>query len=207
MTQSEDGDRVLAEDGPPKNRLVLRLTHYGETCLLDIRNWYLDKKTSEFRPTRKGISLSRRNFLWLKRVVDDKSEEILDWLSISYVPENVAAYEERQAQRNAELELESPAVEVDTREERRDVSFFHVTRSGSKATVTLNTAHPFVIALFEALPPADNTEIKELLAHLLLCHAEAAEGLSDAPATHASVLLDQLTHDWSRLLQRAAKVD
>jgi Transcriptional Coactivator p15 (PC4) len=203
MAQRNDSDRILAEEGPPGKRLVLKLTHFEESRLLDLRYWYQDKKTSEFRPTGKGLSLTRKNFLCLKETVERRSEEILDWLSISYVPEHVATYEARQAKTNANLELESPAVELETQEEPRDVSFFQVTRVGRDAKITLNTAHPFVKALTEALRSGDGSLLAELLARLLLCHAMAAESLTNSPATHADLLLDQLTHNWSRFLGRA----
>lgn len=202
MSQRSDTDRVLAEDGPASKRLVLRLTHFEESRLFDLRYWYKDKKTSEFRPTGKGLSITRKNFLCLKETVERRSEEILDWLSISYVPKHVAAYEARQAKTNADLELVSPTVELETQEAPRDVSFFHVTRAGGDAKVTLNTAHPFVRELMEALSSVDGTPLADLLARLLICHAEAAESLADSPATHADVLLDQLAHNWSRLLRR-----
>lgn len=202
MVERRDADRVLAEEGLPSKRLVLKLTHFEESRLLDIRYWYLDKKTSEFRPTSKGIALTRRNFLCLRDTVEHRSEQILDWLSISYVPEHVTDYEIRQEKTNADLDLESPKVEIDLQMEPREASFFHVTRAGGEAKVTLNTAHPFVGALTEALQANDSTRLTELLARLLLCHAQAAHSLSDSPATHADVLLDQLDHNWSRLLRR-----
>jgi hypothetical protein len=204
MAQSKTADRVLAEDGPPRKRLVLKLTHFEESRLLDLRYWYQDKKTSEFRPTGKGVSLTRKNFLCLKETVERRSEEILDWLSISYVPEYVTDYEARQVKTNADLDLETPTVEVTAEEVPRDVSFFHVTRTGGHAKVTLNTAHPFVATLMEALKEGDGAAVTEIVAQLLLCHAQAQESLSDSPATHADVLFDQLTHDWSRLLRRSA---
>lgn len=204
MAEAKSADRVLAEDGPPSKRLVLRLTHFEESRLLDLRYWYKDKKTADFRPTSKGVSLTRKNFLCLKQTVEQRSEEILDWLSISYVPEHVAVYEERQVNAGEQLELETPKVEFAAKAAPRDTAFFDVARAGAEAKVTLNTAHPFVERLMEVVNDADAAGVRELVAQLLLCHAQAQESLSDSPATHADVLFDQLVYNWSRLLRRSA---
>ena len=195
---------MLAEDGPPNKRLVFKLTHFEESRLLDLRYWYHDKKTAEFRPTAKGLSLTRKNFQCLKDMVDAKSEEILDWLSISYVPKNVADYDKRQADKNSDLELETPNLELKTSQDERDTAFFHVSRSGNDAAVTLNTAHPFVTALLATASEGDGEALTNLVAKLLLCLAQSQDSLADSPATHSSILFDQVNHNWSRLLRRAA---
>jgi hypothetical protein len=204
MAQSDALDRVIAEDGPASKRLVVRLSHYEESQLLDIRYWYQDKKTSEYRPTGKGVSLTRRNFQFLKDIIERKTEQILDWLSISYVPEEVAAYEARQAQTNADLDLATPSSQVALVREPRDAEFFYVSRNGAAAVVSLNEAHPFVADLLQAIGAGDEAEAKALVGRLLVCHAQAEQTLADAPATHAGVLFDQLRFNWSGLLRRSS---
>lgn len=205
MAQSDPLDRVIGEDGPASKRLVVRLSHYEESQLLDIRYWYQDKKTSEYRPTGKGISLTRRNFQFLRDMIERKTERILDWLSISYVPEEVAAYDARQAEANADLDLATPPSRLSLVREPRDAEFFHVSRNGGEAVVNLNEAHPFVAHLLAAVGDGDEVEAKALLARLLLCHAQAELALADAPATHSTVLFDQLRFNWSGLLRRSSE--
>lgn len=205
MRNASGAERVLVEDGPPAKRLVVQLKNFEATRLLDMRYWYQDKKSGEFRPTAKGVSLTRKNFLTLKRVVDEQSEEILDWLSLSYVPAHVTEYEARQDAKLDELRNTAPPMEVSVEANRRSSAFFEVRHEGGKAEVVLNEAHPFISAFLDAASRGDAAATRELLAKLLLCHDRAADGLAHAATTHASVLLDQLEFDWGQMLKSSVK--
>lgn len=203
MEPSETDRKVLAEDGPPSKRLVIQLSQIEDNRFLDLRYWYQDKKTGEFRPTAKGVALTRKNYLVIKRLVDEKSESILDWLNLSYVPEHVLAYDNRQAATAAELQYSIPNAEVSVETNSRMPSFFEVRSEGGAAEVALNDAHPFTSSFLEAIDDGDPSRARQLLAQLLLCHERARNGLMASPSVHASVLLDQLDFDWSQMLKKS----
>jgi Transcriptional Coactivator p15 (PC4) len=203
VARSDNRERVLSEDGPLSKRLVVKLAQYEDSRILDLRYWYLDKKSGEFRQTPKGVSLTRKNFLLLKRIVDDHSELVLDWLGISYVPNHITAYETRQADKAEEIRVTMPKTRIRVHSDRRSAGFFDVNFEGGDAEVSLNTAHSFVGRFLAAIDGGDKEKAKNLLGQLLLGYASAAEGLSGATATSADILLDQLEFDWSQTLKSA----
>ena len=61
--------------------LQIRFSEYEGNKLLDVRKYYKDKKTKEYKPTRKGISLSRLQFEAINNAFNSRYEDIEDWLS------------------------------------------------------------------------------------------------------------------------------
>lgn len=73
---------VIAATGTKRNRLVAQLSEYQGERLLNLRRWYLDKRTNEWIPTKKGVSLSARAYSFLVSVIQEFGDDILDWLGI-----------------------------------------------------------------------------------------------------------------------------
>ena len=67
--------KTLLEDGPAHKRLTLTLTEFGDARLLDIRYWYFDKKSGEYKSTRKGISLTGPKFNTIIGALVEKRDE------------------------------------------------------------------------------------------------------------------------------------
>ena len=79
---TDDNGEVLIEDGPDNKRLRIALRKFKGTPLLDVRYWYLDKKAQEFKPTGKGISLTRANYLGLRSIAVDHHDAVMGYLDI-----------------------------------------------------------------------------------------------------------------------------
>ena len=136
--------RILGEEGPERNRTRFYLNTYEGHRLLDIRKFYRDRKTGEFKPKRQGINLNRDTFMELKRVLDRDEDLILDWLRIGHVPEEVLRYQ--QAQEEAKKKNFRLVGEVDIEEVNnfRDQKMFDVRHEGGRDIVELNSAHPLI---------------------------------------------------------------
>ncbi|MCB9914972.1 MAG: transcriptional coactivator p15/PC4 family protein [Planctomycetes bacterium] len=70
---------VIAATGSKSNRLVAQLSEYEGERLLNLRRWYLDKKTREWMPTKKGLSLTARGYTFLTSVIHEYGGAIADW--------------------------------------------------------------------------------------------------------------------------------
>ena len=68
--------------GNEKNALEGNLTEYEGRKCIDIRNWYLDKKTSEMKPTQKGLTLTKAKYFTLIDELFEHSKEVGEWFSI-----------------------------------------------------------------------------------------------------------------------------
>jgi len=191
-------DRVIAEDGPERKRLQIRLTEYEGNRLLDLRFWYFSRADSEWRRTKKGIMLNRENFRCTREALNRHEHEILDWLGIGFVPEHVDEYNRRQ-ENAAEATQVVGEVGHSTNPNDRSGMIFEAKHEGHRCEIVYNGSHPFAEQLESCRTGA---EAQELLDELLAAYSLAKEELGDSPASNASILFDQLEHNWSQKLKR-----
>jgi hypothetical protein len=86
--------------GNEKSPLMCNLSLYEGKKYIDIRNWYIDKKTNEFKPTTKGITLSKSKYFTLMDELFEHAKEINDWFSNQDDTEYVA---DRTSQENVPI--------------------------------------------------------------------------------------------------------
>ncbi len=192
------GGRILGEEGPERNRTRFYLNSYEGNRLLDIRKFYRDRRSGEFKPTRQGINLNRDTFMELKRVLDRDEDMILEWLRIGHVPEEVLRYQ--QAQEEAKKKNFRLVGDVDVEEVNnfRDRKMFDVRHEGGRDIVELNTAHPFVQSISEEeLRNMDPTEVRGLFARLLAAFGRSRTLLLGGGASEPEILFEQSVFDWS----------
>ncbi len=185
--------KVLAEQGSPRNRLVLALDEYQGHRYLDAREWYLDRKAEEWKPKKRGVTFNRDRFGALMELVQTRAEEIMDWLGVGYVPEHVARYEEAQAQAQLETRYRVGDLEIGTFSERRDPRFFRVEHEGGADRVSFNSEQAVASKL-------SNEDVAATLGAVLCAYQRARAMLSASPATDPEVLFEQLEFDWARYL-------
>jgi predicted DNA-binding WGR domain protein len=191
-------DRILGEEGPERNRTRFYLNSYEGNRLLDIRKFYRDRKTGEFKPKRQGINLNRDTFMELKRVLDRDEDLILEWLRIGHVPEEVLRYQ--QAQEEAKKKNFRLVGEVDIEEVNnfRDLKMFDVRHEGGRDIVELNSAHAFVQSISEEeLAKMTPTEIRGLFARVFAAFGRSRTLLLGGGASEPEILFEQSVFDWS----------
>jgi predicted DNA-binding WGR domain protein len=191
-------DRILGEEGPERNRTRFYLNSYEGNRLLDIRKFYRDRKTGDFKPKRQGINLNRDTFMELKRVLDRDEDLILEWLRIGHVPEEVLRYQ--QAQEEAKKKNFRLVGEVDIEEVNnfRDLKMFDVRHEGGRDIVELNSAHAFVQSISEEeLAKMTPTEIRGLFARVFAAFGRSRTLLLGGGASEPEILFEQSVFDWS----------
>lgn len=191
-------DRILGEEGPERNRTRFYLNSYEGNRLLDIRKFYRDRKTGDFKPKRQGINLNRDTFMELKRVLDRDEDLILEWLRIGHVPEDVLRYQ--QAQEEAKKKNFRLVGEVDIEEVNnfRDLKMFDVRHEGGRDIVELNSAHAFVQSISEEeLAKMTPTEIRGLFARVFAAFGRSRTLLLGGGASEPEILFEQSVFDWS----------
>lgn len=139
---------VLLSEGSPRRMLRVTEIQSDSATYLDARIFFQDPKTQEWIPTKKGLTLNRTNYLALAKLIQEKDDEIRSWLGLTYVPGKVQA------------EGRSTAEAVAQPGRLSDVSFFvkagsaggapyDVAFAGSKASVTFNAKHPWIVQLID----------------------------------------------------------
>lgn len=195
-------DETLVEDGPSYKRLAVKLNEYEGHKLLDIRYWYLHKKSGEYRGTRKGIALKAPQYKLLTRALVENTESILAWLEEATVPEHVFAYTQRQQDAVEKLLSIGGQVSASTMPWPRDPRFFNVKHSGDLDHVVFNSESVFIQNLEAQLEGAKGEDaIWAIFGRLFSTFRQARVRLSDAPAIDPDALFDQLELEWARLLE------
>ena len=65
--------------GPKEYPIKIQIKTFKGRKYLDIRKWYLDRKTNEILPTKKGISLSEYQFEDVISLLSKDKKKISDW--------------------------------------------------------------------------------------------------------------------------------
>jgi len=195
--------------GSDSNPLIVQLTEYEGTRLVDIRRYYKDRKTNELLPTKKGVSLSRRYFTCLRDFFKEASGSIDDWLAggaISVADQVGAAMATRQTAAD-QAAHEARPFEVHSMDGGRGC-FFSVTAQGNHYDVRLNESHPFVKSLHKTTlesaggchAKSSNAHARELVATLLVSFRRATELFDGDSEMNADRLLRALEYEWALIL-------
>lgn len=191
-------DRILGEEGPERNRTRFYLNSYEGNRLLDIRKFYRDRKTGDFKPKRQGINLNRDTFMELKRVLDRDEDLILEWLRIGHVPEDVLRYQQAQEEAKKKNFRLVGKVEIEEVNNFRDQKMFDVRHEGGRDIVELNSAHAFVQSISEEeLVKMTPAEIRGLFARVFAAFGRSRTLLIGGGASEPEILFEQSVFDWS----------
>jgi len=201
-------EKILGEDGPPSNRVRFRIHEYEGNRLFDIRKFYLSKKPNshtgkrDFMPKRQGINLNRDSFMELKRVLENYDKEILEYLRIGHIPEEMLRYHQAELQAMEKGFRLANDVEITEKDNFRDSHMFHVNHQGAKDIVELNTSHPFARAIsVEEIAKSTPEEIRGLFASILAAYSRSRTLLLGASASNPEILFEQSEFDWSKFLE------
>ena len=198
---------VLAEDGPASKKLIIKLGEYKGHRLFELRFHYFNKKEQDFTPTRKGLSLTRSNYLTVKKVIEKNHEQVMDWLGVSYVPQHVEENQVAQEKAYKETEYSSGEVCFKTKKYFRDPDFFKAQHEGGQTTVIFNEEHPFFNSISDILVSGEIGEKAiAMIASMLVAYSTAKLRLKDSPSSHPEILFEQLEYDWSEYLKNKENI-
>lgn len=69
--------------GNEKNPIEGNLQEYEGRRTIDIRQWYIERKTGELSPTKKGITLTKDKFYQVMSELSDNSDRIKEWFAFN----------------------------------------------------------------------------------------------------------------------------
>lgn len=133
--------KALVEDGPDRKKFRVVLDNYEGRNLLNIRYWYKDRGTGEFKPTRQGITITATNYLAFKSVISLHDEEVINHLN-----SGSQSAEQFSASQKANVEAAAAAQEVTKTELvvqpfRPASEMFKIEYNGGLARVIVNQRH------------------------------------------------------------------
>ena len=138
MNPLDSIDGAIAASGNRRNVLVVQMSAYKERPLLSIRRWYIDQKTQEWRPTKKGVSVSQKGYDFLKGVFEAENPKIDKWFEAN--AEDISAVEEGLQSESYAKIVGDFSLQV-VLKEWRGPEMARVSVSGSMQILEINTGH------------------------------------------------------------------
>jgi hypothetical protein len=183
-------NRVVGSIGSPQRPILISIGEVEGTRIVDIRRYYVDKKSKELRPTQRGIAIQAANFVEIFSCLSDHYGTITQWLQGSGVTDQV------RRDSAAVKAVRSGARPSIKNEAWRGASFFKVSTQGAQVEVALKADHPIAERVNSV---ASSTEAAQLLADLLATFQLASQSASVDEDGHTVALL-QLESEWSSQL-------
>jgi hypothetical protein len=195
VTQADGLEDVLAAHGRQKDRLVVRLSEYQGHRLLDIRRWYVTAGSKEWKPTTKGISLTRDAFEFVLTALQADEKVIHKHFAGEDDTHLRAGIERDRQAKSAERAGFGAKPYAVQAEEWSGPEFFRLDGQGAKDILLINGRHVVGKALLDAGPP-------EVVALLLLSFGRACRLADGGTNSEASETLELLSANWGFILRQ-----
>lgn len=186
-------EKNLGKIGSEKHPTIVNLSVYKGNEMIDIRKYFTDK-SGDLKPTKKGISLTRRNLYPLLNLLGKNIDEINDYFEADQVEEESTQYIS-----NVET-TEAESFDL------KNHKFFDVQNFGGKYQVSYNKNHPFwssVETLFEQIDDSESEElIQALINSLLISFFKSTSHVDSNETIDAGDFLLELEINWSSYLKR-----
>lgn len=191
--------------GNEKYPIVISLSEYKGSPLIDIRKYYFDKKSEEIKPSKKGIALQRNNFNLLVQTLIDSLPEIKKWFEDKNEYSAQKATQTLQVRAKAVEENRRQAQDFETHEEGWQApNFFDVESLGGSDKIVYNTRHS-MYELLSNLPKSDNNTATDLVNVILMSYKKAKDILDDGEEYSADELFKYLEFEWGLILSNYIK--
>ena len=152
---------------------------------------------------RKGIALTKSYYLNVKELIDDHHEQILDWLGVTYVPENIQKYSDDQENALNVLEFLTGEINSSIKFSKNDNMFYQSNFLGNLEKIIYNKNHPFTEELDKlSSESVENKLLKSLIDALIIAYEKSKMKFADTPVSNPSILFENLERNWSEYLKR-----
>lgn len=197
---TDDNGEVLIEDGPDSKRLRIALREFKGTPLLDVRYWYVDKKSKELKPTARGISLTRANYLGLRSIAVDHHDAVMEYLDVGSIAASHAGDSSLIAKQIAESQQSVRTIELKVAPLKPSSKLYEVEYKGALATVVLNKSHQFVKSL------SDNEDVREsqldAIGKFIVSLDFSLMNVRGEGVISPSIFADQFEYDFTKFADR-----
>ena len=201
---SNDTGEVLIEDGPDNKRLRIALREFKGTPLLDLRYWYVDKKSKELKPTSKGVSLTRANYLSMRSIAVDHHDAVMDFLDVGAISASHNGDGKLIAKQVAQNQQSVKTMSIEVAILKPSTKLYEVEYKGAVANIVFNKSHHFV----KALSTDENVKKSQLdsTGKLVLAMDLSLMNIRGEGVTSPNILADQFEYDLTKYAQRLSRV-
>lgn len=192
--------------GSPTNPLIMSLLEYEGHRLLDIRKYFIQRKSKETKPSRKGISLNAELARQIQDAINENADAIFRWLERG---DDSALTEVERAMlartKAAEEEALKPRPFNVKDGAWKGAECFEFESNGGEDCVTLNTKHPFYGMLNCSRGTSANTCSPIIL--MLAAYYRAKLRFSGEIESDGEHFFKLFEHEWGLLLKNYCQND
>ena len=93
MTQNDlPDDHTIGMAGGKGSPLVVRRSSFKGIQTVDIRKYFREKSSGDLKPTRKGLTLTRNQYLFLHSIFEERHDDLVAWLDRSELTDGVPSH-------------------------------------------------------------------------------------------------------------------
>ena len=195
----KDEDKIFV--GPKEYPIKIQIKTFKGKKYLDIRKWFLDKKTNEILPTKKGISLNDYQFQDIINIISKEKEKISNWFKEKITEDEVVDSLIKQSEIRRNLAEEAKAFSAKS-EKLTENKFFKVDYKNGKTELILNENHQ----LYKEINKKNSIEnLKNIINLLFISFNQTIQLFDTDEKIKASDFEDFLVHNWSIILKNYLK--
>lgn len=195
----EDKNSIFV--GPKEYPIKIQIKTFKGKKYLDIRKWFLDRKTNEILPTKKGISLNDYQFQDIINIISEEKEKISSWFKEQATEDEVVNSLIKQSEIRRGLAEEAKAFDAKS-EKLTENRFFKVDYKDGKTELILNENHQ----LYKEINKKNSCEdLKNIINLLFISFNQTIQLFDTDEKIKASDFEDFLVHNWSIILKNYLK--
>lgn len=195
--------KILSQTSSKRSPVVLQLREYEGKRLVDIRRYFLDRKSNEYKPTHKGIALNRETFRQIWRAIRYNFGTIEEWLGLDEDEEDSSSFREAVKAEVAGRQSASAyssygkrKVQTDEFADRRYPFPYRHDANGAVHKMDLCNSHP----LHEKLSETSSETASGLMRVVYLSYFVAMDR-TEAAGPGGAFDRENFEHEWDRLLR------
>ena len=168
---------------------------------LDLRKWFLDRKTNEVIPTKKGISLSEYQFEDIVTILSKEKENISKWFQEKSTEEEVVDSLMIQSELRRKISEEVKLFNTKTKKLSEN-RFFKIEYENGKKHLIINENHQ----LYKNINQEKSAEkIKKVFELLFISFDQTIQLFDVDEKIKVSDFEETLIHNWSLILKNYLK--
>ncbi len=187
--------------GPKEYPIKIQIKTFKGRKYLDIRKWYLDRKTNEILPTKKGISLSEYQFEDVISLLSKDKKKISDWFQEKIDENKVVDSLVKQSEVRRKIAEEVREFKT-TSKKLSENKFFKIEYQNGNKQLIINENHQ----LYKDINKEKSVDkIKKIFEMLFISFDQTIQLFDSEENIKVADFEDMLIHNWSIILKNYLK--
>ena len=187
--------------GPKEYPIKIQIKTFKGRKYLDIRKWYLDRKTNEILPTKKGISLSEYQFEDVISLLSKDKKKISDWFQEKIDENEVVDSLAKQSEVRRKIAEEVREFKT-TSKKLSENKFFKIEYENGNKQLIINENHQ----LYKDINKEKSVDkIKKIFELLFISFDQTIQLFDSEENIKVADFEDMLIHNWSIILKNYLK--